>query len=120
MLMETIGEGLSCSSKTDVIGEFVFIRTTEEVIDLFDKATGKICIVEEAGTTTLGPILSDLAGVICTTGSTGSHLAIVSREFDLPCVMGTEFKVDDLSSLHGKKGKISTIDEDKGLVSLVE
>lgn len=120
MLMEIIGEGLSCSSKSEVIGEFVYIKTAEDVINLFDSASGKIGIVEEAGTTTLGPILSELTGVICTTGSGGSHLAIVSREFDLPCIMGTEFKVDDIDSLNGKEGKISTQDNDKGTICLVE
>jgi len=118
--MVTIGEGLSCSSKSEVIGEFVYIKTAEEVINLFDSANGKICIVEEAGTTTLGPILSELTGVICTTGSAGSHLAIVSREFDLPCIMGTHIKVDHISSLNGKTGKISTQDDDNGTIYLVE
>lgn len=55
-------------------------------------ATGKIAVVEDAGTTTLGPILSKLAGVVCKTGGIGSHLAIVSREFSIPALMGTKFK----------------------------
>jgi len=114
--LERIGEGLSCSSKSEAIGELIFIKTVEDVINLFDAATGKICLVEEAGTTTLGPILSDLSGVLCTTGSAGSHLAIVSREFGLPCVMGVRFSVKDLNTLHGKKCKIITEDDDSGIV----
>lgn len=116
--MERIGEGLSCSSKSEAIGDLVFVKTVEDVINLFDCATGKICIVEEAGTTTLGPILSDLNGVLCTTGSAGSHLAIVSREFDMPCIMGVRFSVKDLNTLNGKKGKIVTEEDDKGIVFL--
>jgi phosphoenolpyruvate synthase/pyruvate phosphate dikinase len=117
--MEKIGEGLSCSSKEDAQGELVYIQTVEDVINLFDSANGKICLVEEAGTTTLGPILADLAGVLCTTGSAGSHLAIVSREFGLPCVMGVKFNVDQLSFLNGKTGKIVSDNANKGLVYLV-
>ena len=116
--MERIGEGLSCSSKSEAIGDLVFVKTVEDVINLFDCATGKICIVEEAGTTTLGPILSDLNGVLCTTGSAGSHLAIVSREFGLPCIMNVRFSVKDLNTLNGKKGKIVTEEDDKGIVFL--
>ena len=116
--MEKIGEGLSCSSKSETTGEFVFVKTVEDVINLFDSATGKICIVEEAGTTTLGPILSDLNGVICTTGSAGSHLAIVSREFGLPCIMNVRFSIKDLNALNGKIGKLFTEDEDKGVIFL--
>jgi len=118
--MEKIGEGLSCSSTSEAIGEAVYIQSVEDVINLFDNASGKICIVEDSGTTTLGPILSDLTGVLCTAGSAGSHLAIVSREFELPCIMGVEFTLEDLSSLNGKKIKIITEDEDKGILFLVD
>ena len=114
--MEKIGEGLSCSSKSEAMGKLVFVETVEDVINLFDSAEGKICIVEESGTTTLGPILSDLTGILCTTGSAGSHLAIVSREFDLPCIMGVRFNVKDLNKLNGKKSKIVTEEEDRGII----
>ena len=40
--MEKIGEGLSCSSNTEVLGEFVYIENVEDVINLFDCANGKI------------------------------------------------------------------------------
>lgn len=114
--MEKIGKGLSCSSKSEAMGNFVFVETVEDVINLFDKADGKICIVEESGTTTLGPILSDLAGVLCTKGSAGSHLAIVSREFDIPCIMSVSFDIKDLKTLNGKKGKIISEEDDKGII----
>ena len=118
--MKKIGVGESCSSNSEAIGEFVFIQSVEDVINLFDDANGKICIVEDSGTTTLGPILSDLTGVLCSLGSAGSHLAIVSREFEIPCIMNVEFLIDDLSSLTGKKGKIVTESEDKGIIYLLE
>jgi len=89
--MKKIGEGASCSSNSEVIGEFVFIQSVADVINLFDDANGKICIVEDSGTTTLGPILSDLAGVLC-----------------------------PLGSVTGKKGKIVTESEDKGIIYLLE
>lgn len=118
--MEKIGIGLSCSSKSEVIGELVYIQTIEDVINLFDKASGKICIVEEAGITTLSPILSDLVGSVCTTGSAGSHLAIVSREFGLPCIMGIKFLTNDIPSLNGRKAKIAHDGDDKGILYLLD
>jgi len=120
ILMEIIAEGLSCSSKLEAIGEFIFVETAENVINLFDKANGKIVVCEDAGTTTLGPILPDLAGIVCTTGSAGSHLAIVSREFELPCVMSAEFVINDLITLSGKTGKIMTEGDDKGIVYITK
>jgi len=118
--LKKIGEGLSCSSKSEATGELIYIQSIEDVINLFDNAKGKICMVHDAGTTTLGPILSDLVSVICTTGSAGSHLAIVSREFDLPCIMGININLDDLNSLNGKKGKIITEGDHIGFLFLLE
>jgi phosphoenolpyruvate-protein kinase (PTS system EI component) len=40
--------------------------------------------------TFLSPILPDLKGIVCTAGSRESHLAILSRESDVPCVLGAE------------------------------
>jgi signal transduction protein with GAF and PtsI domain len=118
--MEKIGEGLSCSTKTEVTGELVYIKTIQDVIDLFDTASGKICIVDDAGITTLSPILSELAGTVCTTGSAGSHLAIVSREFGLPCIMGIKLFTNDITFLTGKKAKIVHDGYDKGLLYLLD
>lgn len=117
--MKKVGEGLSCSSKLEVIGEMVYIKSIDDVIKLFNDAKGKICLVDDAGTTTLGPILSDLAGVVCTTGCTGSHLAIISREYGLPCIMNIKIVADKIS-LNGKKVKIATEGEDKGIIFLLE
>ena len=117
--MKKIGEGLSCSSNVEVTGEMVFVQSVEDVINLFDKSEGKICLVQDSGTTTLGPIVSDLAGIVCTTGSAGSHLAIVSREFEIPCIMGMIISLEDLGSLNGKKGKILTKSDGKGALYLV-
>jgi phosphoenolpyruvate-protein kinase (PTS system EI component) len=120
VLMKRIGEGLSCSSKSEVSGELAYVNTVEDVMNLFDKATGKICVVDDAGTTTLGPILPELVGTVCTTGGAGSHLAIVSREFNIPCIMNIKIKSKDLTSLSGRKAKIATEDEDKGVLYLVD
>ncbi|MHA1269997.1 MAG: PEP-utilizing enzyme [Candidatus Helarchaeota archaeon] len=118
--MKKIGEGLSCSAKNDAEGILKYVQTVEDVIELFDCASGKICIVEDSGTTTLGPILSELSGVICTTGSDGSHLAIVSREFEIPCIMGLNMKSEDIKLYDGKKVKITTENENRGILYLIE
>lgn len=118
--MKKLGKGLSCASDKEVIGELVFIKTVQDVIALFDNAKGRICAVEDAGTTTLGPILQDLSGVICTTGGSGSHLAIVSREYDLPCIMALDMKPKKLKSLDGKNVKIVTKDDNLGILYLVD
>ena len=118
--MKKLGEGLSCSTKSDVTGELAYIATLEDVIELFDKAAGKICLIDDAGITTLGPLLNELVATICTTGSAGSHLAIISREFGLPCIMGIELSVKNLSTLNGRKVKIIHDGEDRGILYLID
>jgi phosphoenolpyruvate synthase/pyruvate phosphate dikinase len=118
--MIKVAEGLSCSTKMEIQGEIAYIKTIEDVIELFDKAEGKICIVDDAGITTLGPILSELCATVCTTGGAGSHLAIVSREFGLPCIMSAKFSTSDLSTLQGKKAKIAHNGQDRGFLYLLD
>ncbi|TFF97178.1 MAG: hypothetical protein EU547_05020 [Promethearchaeota archaeon] len=118
--MKVIGKGLSCSSEKEAVGELKIIKTIQDVIALFDKAQGKICFVEDAGTTTLGPIMSDLEGIVCSTGGSGSHLAIVSREFDIPCIMALNFDNKNMAQFDDKKVKITTEKNDQGILYLIE
>jgi phosphoenolpyruvate-protein kinase (PTS system EI component) len=114
-----MGEGLSCSSKNEVQGELAYIQTIEDVINLFDSAKDKICLVNDAGITTLGPILSELKGALCTTGGPGSHLAIISREYSLPCIMAIKLKVN-ISKVNGKQVKVIHDGNNRGFVYLIE
>ena len=48
--------------------------------------------MRDAGATFLAPIYHELTGVVCTSGTVRSHIGIVSREFQIPCVMGTDLR----------------------------
>ena len=61
--------------------------------------------VEHASVTSVVPILPRVRGVICEGGGMTSHLAIVSREFGLPCVMAAD--VASLADLDGKPITVS-------------
>ena len=116
-----VGKGLSVSSKETAEGEFTVINSVEDVLKLLEiGAENKIVIVEDCGTTTIGPILSQIKGIICTSGSEGSHLAIVSREFEIPAFMSSRFSIDNYLALNGKLGKIVSIDEENGEIYLDE
>ena len=110
-----IGNGLSVSTKRSTEGIFVPIFNVQDVIKLIKgEAEGKICWVEQAGATTLGPILSRISCVVCQSGSSGSHIAIVSREYEIPALMSLKLEVN-LKDIEGKKVKIQTIEEtDRG------
>jgi signal transduction protein with GAF and PtsI domain len=74
-------------------GELRYITSVQEVVKLLKEGpNGKIVLVDDAGTTFLAPILSKLAGVVCRSGALGSHLAIVTREFEIPALMGVSIE----------------------------
>ena len=109
-----VGTGFSVSTKDEVEGEIAVINSVDDVIKLIQGvAEGKICLVEQSGTTTLGPILSRISAVVCTSGSAGSHLAIVSREFEIPAIMSLSLK-EDFQSLDGKKAIVETNEKGEG------
>lgn len=58
-----------------------------------------ILLAESATATAIVPLLSRVRGLVCTSGGITSHLAIVSREFGLSCVMAAP--VDDAAALEG-------------------
>ncbi len=102
--MKVVGRGL-ITLRAKAEGELRYVKTVKDVIALWKEgAAGKIVMLDDAGVTTLGPILSKLSGVVCKSGGLGSHLAIVTREFSIPALMGT--KLDGDHDLQGKKVSI--------------
>jgi phosphohistidine swiveling domain-containing protein len=98
--LRRVAKGL-ITMKLSAEGELRTIKTVKDVIALWKEgADGKIVMVDDAGITTLGPILSKLAGIVCLSGGLGSHLAIVTREFNIPALMGASLETkEDLNKL---------------------
>jgi phosphoenolpyruvate synthase/pyruvate phosphate dikinase len=116
--MKRIGEGL-ITLNLSAEGELRIIKSVQDVITLWKEgASGKIVMVDDAGITTLGPILPKLAGVVCMSGGLGSHLAIVTREFSIPALMGTKMKT--LENIHKKKVQIRPSEGENGELLLIE
>jgi signal transduction protein with GAF and PtsI domain len=91
----------------------------KEVIALLKEgAEGKIVLVNDGGTTFLAPVLSKLAGVVCITGALGSHLAIVTREFEIPALMGT--RIENPQDFDRKQVMIRPEDGTEGALFLAE
>ena len=124
--MEKIGEGL-ISLNRSAEGDIRVVDSIQDVLSLLkefkaEEAEGgvkpKIVLVEDAGTTTLAPVLSRLKGVVCTSGALGSHLAIVTREFEIPALMGTDITFD--KSLEGKRVRIEHQEGTRGALFLLD
>lgn len=103
--MHDIGRGEKVFDHAAVRGRWQVMEGPAEVLALMDSgADGVIALVRDAGATFLAPIFHELTGVVCTGGTSRSHIGIVSREFQVPCIMacelsevptdGTEVEVD--------------------------
>lgn len=91
---------------TEVIGagvpSFRFAQTTgtirrfdspgDVIAAVEDDLETTIALVQSGGTTFLSPILGRLGGIIACDGTLRSHLAIVSREFEVPCIVGASLE----------------------------
>lgn len=71
------------------------LGSPDDVLALMDTgAEGVIAVVADAGATFLAPIFEDLAAVVCLSGTPLSHIGIVSREYEVPCVTGTTLSAE--------------------------
>jgi signal transduction protein with GAF and PtsI domain len=88
--MKEIGRGTRVFDAPPVRGSWRMLNTPDDVLMLMDtSAEGVVACVADAGATFLAPIFDDLAAVVCLSGTPLSHIGIVSREYHVPCVMGT-------------------------------
>ena len=94
--MEEIGRGAKVFDAAPVRGRFLPMEGPDDVLALMDSgAEGVVVLVRDAGATFLAPIYHELTAIICTSGTPRSHIGIVSREFQVPCVMGCQFDGDE-------------------------
>jgi signal transduction protein with GAF and PtsI domain len=88
--MSDIGSGTKVFDADPVRGTWRMLHAPDDVLDLMDSdASGVVACVVDAGATFLAPIFDDLTAVVCLSGTPLSHIGIVSREYQVPCVMGT-------------------------------
>lgn len=92
-----VGKGENVfQTATDVRGQLIHVDDVVQVLDLLESGVpqGSIALIDDSGGTLTAPILSEFIGVICTGGTVRSHLATITREFQLPCLMGV--KLDEV------------------------
>jgi signal transduction protein with GAF and PtsI domain len=90
--MQEIGRGAKVFDAAPVRGRFLPMEGPDDVLALMDTgAEGVVVLVRDAGATFLAPVYHELTAIICTSGTVRSHIGIVSREFQVPCVMGCAF-----------------------------
>lgn len=132
--MTVLAQGFnSFETKKAPEGEVIYLPTPQSVIKLIQSGKLKdyILLVQGGTTTFLSPALSMGAkGVITLSGAPESHLGILSREFQMPCVMTTYLVGNDtryvtggdnaahfqtmIDALQGKRVKLDCSDREFG------
>lgn len=76
----------------NVSGIARYIRSNDRVLAYLTEGVppGTIAIIDDSGGTLTAPIIEQFAGVICAGGTVRSHLGILTREYNIPCLMNAK------------------------------
>ena len=76
----------------DVQGTALYVRSNERVMELLSAGVppGSIAIIDDSGGTLTAPIIDQFTGVVCAGGSVRSHLGILTREYNIACLMNAK------------------------------
>src|SRR5262249_42663185 len=89
--MELVAFGENVLPAGVVGGRVQRFESVEDVLAFLDhELQGVVALTPYAGSTFLSPIMENLAAIVTITGTRTGHLAIVSREFRIPCVLQTQ------------------------------
>lgn len=77
---------------TDVSGVARFIARVDTVLEMLRDGVpaDTVAIIDDSGGTLTAPILAGFKAVVCKGGSVRSHLGILTREYQIPCLMAAE------------------------------
>ena len=76
----------------DVTGTARYISDVDRVMEMLTEGVppGTVAIIDDSGGTLTAPILGDFTAVVCMGGTVRSHLGILTREYNVPCLMNAE------------------------------
>ena len=79
-------------AKADVEGTAVYVSDVEKVMTLLTEGVPPetIAVIDDSGGTLTAPILGDFTAVVCMGGTVRSHLGILTREYNVPCLMNAQ------------------------------
>jgi phosphohistidine swiveling domain-containing protein len=79
-------------ARGDITGTARLISTVDVVMDMLVNGVPEntIAVIDDSGGTLTAPILEGFAGVVCMGGTIRSHLGILTREYNIPCLMAAD------------------------------
>lgn len=76
----------------DVTGIARYISDVDKVMEMLTGGVPEktVAIIDDSGGTLTAPILGDFTAVVCMGGTVRSHLGILTREYNVPCLMNAD------------------------------
>lgn len=117
MASEIVGRGVPVGQWQPFGGIAEVANDTDAVLALLKRDLSEIIlIVSLASATGIAPALPEVRGIVCTSGGPTSHLALVAKEFGIPCVMAVSMQADIRSIEHRRvelypDGTFAMVDE---------
>jgi phosphohistidine swiveling domain-containing protein len=76
----------------DVTGIARYISDVDRVMEMLTEGVPEntVAIIDDSGGTLTAPILGDFKAVVCMGGTVRSHLGILTREYNVPCLMNAD------------------------------
>ncbi len=76
----------------DVTGTARYIYDVDRVMEMLTEGVpdNTVAIIDDSGGTLTAPILGDFKAVVCMGGTVRSHLGILTREYNVPCLMNAQ------------------------------
>jgi hypothetical protein len=73
----------------DVTGTARYVSDVDRVMEMLTGGVPEntVAIIDDSGGTLTAPILGDFKAVVCMGGTVRSHLGILTREYNVPCLM---------------------------------
>ena len=106
--MRLIATGLNAfNTSAEPEGVVKFLATPLDVLELVTSGeANRFIILAQGGTTTfLSPVLAEgTLGILTMSGAPQSHLGILSREFQIPCIMTLALEGSDRRYVPGATG----------------
>lgn len=136
--MSVIARGMNAfETDEEVTGEVKYLGSPQDVLELISSGdlADHILLVQGGTTTFLTPALSmGATGVLTMSGAPESHLGILSREFQIPCIMTVHLTDSDsryevgisdqshfdeiIEKLEGRTVRLKVSDDETGEVLL--
>jgi phosphohistidine swiveling domain-containing protein len=76
----------------DITGTARYIADVDTVMEMLTEGVPEntVAIIDDSGGTLTAPILGDFTAVVCMGGTVRSHLGILTREYNVPCLMNAD------------------------------